>query len=123
MHKHNLGVLPVIDGKRVQGTISYKELYNTKPEQDELIGPFLPRKNHHSFHHDLYVTCGRAGDQGRYFIAMDKEEDCGLGHGERMLYSSMDKQVDLKMCECMIVKAVKLSIFTLIKALTTLCCF
>lgn len=35
MHLHNPGVLPVIDGKDVLGTISYKELYTTKPGQQE----------------------------------------------------------------------------------------
>lgn len=37
MHKHNLGLLPVLDGNNVLGTISYKELYNKKPNNVDNI--------------------------------------------------------------------------------------
>jgi len=93
MHKHNLGVLPVIDGKRVQGTISYKELYNTKPEQDELIGSLFTKKDITiPFTSDLYdALVVVQAIKGDILIAMDKEEIVGLVTVKRMLYSSMDK--------------------------------
>lgn len=97
MHRHNLGVLPVIDGKDVLGTISYKELYNAKPEQAQRIEPLVNKKN---------ITIPVGSDlkdalevmqdiKGNILIVVDKEDVVGLVTIKRLLYSSMDKN---RMC-------------------------
>ncbi|MFA6680670.1 MAG: CBS domain-containing protein, partial [Sphaerochaeta sp.] len=94
MHKHNLGVLPVIDGQRALGTISYKELYNAKPEQNELIGSLGTKKDIAiPFTSDLYDALEVVqAIKGDILIVMDKEEIVGLVTVKRLLYSSMDKR-------------------------------
>jgi predicted transcriptional regulator len=44
MHTHALGLLPVLDGKQVLGTIGYAELYATQPKQDEKIAAMVHRQ-------------------------------------------------------------------------------
>ncbi|HCG63048.1 MAG: chloride channel protein [Spirochaetae bacterium HGW-Spirochaetae-4] len=44
MHSHALGLLPVIDGNHVLGTISYAELYANQPGQDEKIASMVHRQ-------------------------------------------------------------------------------
>lgn len=97
MHEHNLGVLPVIDGKVVLGTISYKEFYEVKPEQLERIEPLVNKKNI-----TIPLTCDiydvlevMRGIKGDILIVVDKEDVVGLVTVKRLLYSSMDKR---RMC-------------------------
>ena len=97
MHQHNLGVLPVIDGKDVLGTISYKELYNAKPEQGERIEPLVNKKNITiPIQSDLYDALAVIQEiKGDILIVVDKEDIVGLVTVKRLLYSSMDKR---RMC-------------------------
>ncbi len=94
MHKHNLGVLPVIDGKDVLGSISYKELYNAKPEQSEPIEPLINRKNITiPSTADLYEALEVMQDsKGNILIVVDKDLIVGLVTVKRLIYSSMDKR-------------------------------
>ncbi len=97
MHEHNLGVLPVIDGKDVLGTISYKELYTAKPEQSERIEPLINKKNITIPNtSDLYEALEVMHEiKGNILIVLDKEDVVGLVTVKRLLYSSMDKR---RMC-------------------------
>ncbi len=94
MHQHNLGVLPVIDGKRVLGTISYKELYTAKPEKSEVIAPLVTRKNITiPVTSDLYDALEVVKEiKGDILIVMDNEEIVGLVTVKRLIYSSMEKR-------------------------------
>ncbi len=94
MHAHNLGVLPVIDGKRVLGTISYKELYTAKPEHSERIENLISRKSITiPSTSDLYDALEVIQEiQGDILIVVDKEEIVGLVTVKRLIYSSMDKR-------------------------------
>ncbi|HKL60438.1 MAG TPA: chloride channel protein [Sphaerochaeta sp.] len=94
MHRHNLGVLPVIDDKTVLGTISYKELYNAKPEQGEHIEPLVNKKNITiPSTSDLYDALEVMQEiQGNILIVLDNEDVVGLVTIKRLLYSSMDKR-------------------------------
>ncbi len=94
MHRHNLGVLPVIDGKDVLGTISYKELYNATPEQSAPIEPLVNRRN---------ITIPSTADlydalevmqqsKGNILIVVDNDQVVGLVTVKRLIYSSMDKR-------------------------------
>ena len=97
MHKHNLGVLPVIDGKDVLGTISYKELYTSKPGQTQKIASFVNKKNITiPSTSDLYGALEVIQEiKGDVLIVVDKEDIVGLVTVKRLLYSSMDKR---RMC-------------------------
>ena len=97
MHKHNLGVLPVIDGKDVLGTISYKELYTAKPEQGGRIDSLVNKKNITiPIESDLYDALEVMQEiKGNILIVVDKEDIVGLVTVKRLLYSSMDKR---RMC-------------------------
>ncbi|MBI9093742.1 MAG: chloride channel protein [Sphaerochaeta sp.] len=94
MHKHNFGVLPVIDCKDVLGTISYKELYTAKPEQSERIEPLVNKKNitiplTSNLYHALEMM---QDSKGNILIVVNKEDIMGLVTVKRLLYSSMDKR-------------------------------
>jgi len=94
MHQHNLGVLPVIDGKDVLGTISYKELCTAKPEQAESIKSLVNKKNITiPIESDLYDALEVMQEiKGNILIVMDKKDVMGLVTIKRLLYSSMDKR-------------------------------
>ncbi|MDY0290525.1 MAG: chloride channel protein, partial [Sphaerochaeta sp.] len=94
MHEHNLGVLPVIDGNEVLGTISYKELYTAKPGQSECIEPLVNRKNITiPINADLYDALEVMQEvKGDILIVLDKEDVVGLVTVKRLIYSSMDKR-------------------------------
>jgi len=93
MHKHELGVLPVIDGQDVLGTISYKELYTAKPDQNDLIGNLVNRKNicipsTSNLYDALEVVQEIKGD---ILIVKDGDKILGLVTVKRLIYSSLDK--------------------------------
>jgi len=94
MHQHNLGVLPVIDGKDVLGTISYKELCTAKAEQAESIKSLVNKKNITiPIESDLYDALEVMQEiKGNILIVMDKKDVMGLVTIKRLLYSSMDKR-------------------------------
>lgn len=97
MHTHNLGVLPVIDGKQVLGSISYKELYTAKPKQGEKIGALINKKDITiPMNSDLYDALSVMQEiKGDILIVLDKDDVVGLVTVKRLLYSSMDKR---RMC-------------------------
>ncbi len=94
MHQHNLGVLPVIDGKHVLGTISYKELYTAKPAKSERIESLVTKKDITiPVTSDLYDALEVVQEiKGDILIVMDHEEIVGLVTVKRLIYSSMDKR-------------------------------
>ncbi len=94
MHEHNLGVLPVIDGNEVLGTISYKELYTAKPGQSECIESLVNRKDITiPIKADLYDALEVMQEvRGDILIVLDKEDVVGLVTVKRLIYSSMDKR-------------------------------
>jgi len=94
MHAHTLGVLPVIDGNDVLGTISYKELYTAKPEMSECIEPLVNRKNITiPSSSDLYDALEVMQElKSDILIVVDKQKIVGLVTVKRLIYSSMDKR-------------------------------
>jgi CIC family chloride channel protein len=96
MHKYELGVLPVIDGHNVLGTISYKELYNCKSNTTETIETLINRKDicipSNSNLHDAIELL--EDSKSEILIVKDEDDILGIVTLKRLIFSSFTKDRD-----------------------------
>ncbi|WP_320130364.1 chloride channel protein [uncultured Sphaerochaeta sp.] len=95
MHEHQLGLLPVIESDgRVLGTVSYKELYKSKPEDSARIG-------HLVYEHSITIPQDsnlydalQVMQKGKIdvLVVQDGTKNLGVVTIKRIMYSFLAKQ-------------------------------
>ena len=94
MHERNYGLLPVLEGGSVLGTIGYPELYNFEGDKDEKISSLINRKGITvAPQTNLYETLDRMEQlDTNILMVVDNDEVLGFVTRKRIITSYLNKR-------------------------------